>query len=382
MTRNFEATLEKTPAQALPAKMAAFAARQIAPRTELCGSDDFPLDLWLEMGRNGLLAPSVEARFGGVDGDNTTLLHTGYELVRAGRCLGFAMSWLGHALVAGELIAKFAGDGQKAAYLPVMTAGDLRVAVAISEPNAGAHPKHLTSRAVRNGSTFVLTGEKAFVTNGPIADLFLIFAITADDGGRKKFSAFLVPKGTPGLMLLPTKRLDFLRPSLHCGLKLDDCRVPESALFGPEGQAFETISMPFRDREDALLMGPLLGGLEILARALAQGPAVDEDDEALGEELGELAASLAGLHAIAGRAAARLDGGRMGDTDFPGLSISFRHIMRRFLERADELRPRCGAANDPVLDVLSRDLAKTGDIARYANRIKQRKLSRTLLPFP
>ncbi|MHA1113505.1 MAG: acyl-CoA dehydrogenase family protein [Alphaproteobacteria bacterium] len=368
-----DTAIERAPTSDLAARMGAFAAAHIAPRETLSFTDDFPFDLWEAMGADGLLTPNLPAAFGGEDASHTELLRAGYELVRRGHCLGIAVCWQAHALKARVLFHDCANDAQRRNWLPKLASGALRTAMAISEPGAGAHPKKLATEAVRDGENYVITGEKAYLTNGPIADLFTIFAITGRDGDRKRFSAFLVPRETQGVTLLESGALDYLKPSLHCGLRLDGCRVPATAMIGPEGGAFEALSRPFRELEDTLMMGPLLGGLELLLAGVAAraGPMGDDDRETVGG----LVALGTAMHATARRAAEKLDAGRMEEAGFPAYALAFRDLARQFLDTVAALRERLEIGADRVLDTLARDLIKSVDIARYAQRLKQQKLS-------
>jgi len=368
-----DTAIDRTPGGDLAGRMSAFALDRIAPRATLSHADDFPFDLWTAMGAAGLLAPNLPAAHGGEGATYTDLLRAGYELVRRGRCLGLAVCWQAHVLKARILFHDCATDDQRARWLPGFVSGESRAALAISEPGVGAHPKKLATEAVRDGESYVINGEKAYLTNGPIADLYTVFAITGRDGDRKRFSAFLVPRDTPGVTLLESGALDYLKPSLHCGLRLEDCRVPATAMIGPEGGAFETLSRPFRELEDTLMMGPLLGGLELLLAGVAAR--VRPMDEPARETVGGLVALGAALRATAERAAAELDAGRMAEAAFPAYALVFRNLARQFLETVAALRAETGLEGDRFLDTLARDLIKSIDIARYAQRLKQQKLS-------
>ena len=104
-------------------------------------------------------------------------------LVRGGGNLGFASAWLGHCLTARFFLQRFASPAQQARWLPLIARGEATLAIAISEPGAGAHPKHLTSTARREGDAWRLAGEKAYVTNGPIAAAFVVLAVSDVEAG-------------------------------------------------------------------------------------------------------------------------------------------------------------------------------------------------------
>ena len=142
----------------------------------------------------------------------------------------------GASVVCASAYIRVWTDGQKERYLP-RRAGSTPC-FAVSEPGAGAHPKHLKTEAVRDGDHYIVNGKKAYLTNGPISDLILLMAITGVEEGRKQYSIFLVPRETPGIEETEGVKIDFLKPSCHCGMRFTDVRVPADALLGPEGDAF------------------------------------------------------------------------------------------------------------------------------------------------
>jgi acyl-CoA dehydrogenase len=179
--------------------------------------------------------------------------------------------------------------------------------VAISEPRVGAHPKLLSTRAEADADGYRIFGEKAWVTNGPLADVFIVLAITSVEAGRKRYSALLVPRDTPGLAIDEAPQYRALAPSRHCGLTLDGCRVPRSALLGEAGAAYETMALPFRDVEDAVGTFGLLGAFRFL---LTRFGACAGDNGAL-LSLGGLAALAAVFATAAEAVVAALDAGEL-----------------------------------------------------------------------
>ena len=140
--------------------MAGFAARHVAGRG-FAASDDFPHDAWRALAGTGLFRVGLPARFGGDGGGYADIARAEHDLITHGGCVGFAMSWTGHQVVGRYFVDGFGSEAQKAALLPRLACGALTMAVAISEPGAGAHPKHLRTTARRDGDSFVIDGEKA-----------------------------------------------------------------------------------------------------------------------------------------------------------------------------------------------------------------------------
>jgi acyl-CoA dehydrogenase len=357
--------------------MADFAARFVAPRQdELLRPGEFPRDLWAAMGDAGLLGIATPESVGGAGGGYVDLCRAGEALVRSGGNLGIASSWLGHCLTGRFFLQGFATAAQRARWLPLLACGSATLAVAISEPGAGAHPKHLKSTAIRLARGWRLDGEKAYVTNGPIAAVFLVLAVSAIEDGRKRFSAFLVPRETLGLSLVSGPEVDFLRPSPHCGLALDGCVVPAEASIGPEGGAFEAMSIPFRAVEDAAAGGKMVGAVRHLIdrAAVTAAPRQTDARDTMAAELGALAGLAAVLDDVAIAMATALDGA----ADDARL-IGFRQLVQIATERLQALPQRTGVAWSAAAAALLRDIGKSLDIAKGPRLAKQTRLGLAFL---
>jgi len=232
--------------RSLKRMVALFSDQQLACRENLHTMDGFPLDIWKKMGKANLLGVGIPTEYGGLGENYLAMTVTGETLVARGHNLGIAISWLTHHAVACFLVLGFGNRNQKERILSKMALGKQTASFAVSEPGTGAHPKHLKTMAHFKGDRCVLNGEKAYLTNGPIADFFVVIAVNEDHGGRKRFTAFLVPKDVPGLTVTEPWNLDYLRPSPHCGIKLRNCSVPASTVLGKAGSAYEDMVKPFR----------------------------------------------------------------------------------------------------------------------------------------
>lgn len=314
-----------------------------------------PLDTWIAacpdpatdplpgMQAVGLLEPAP---------DYATIARTKAALVERTGLLGVASVWGGPQLVFHHFLS-FGTDAQRAEW-----AGKA-LAVAISEPKVGAHPKLLTTRADPVPGGFRITGRKAWVTNGPSADAIIVLAITAEDHGRKRYSAFIVPRDTNGLTVSPMPDFHALRPSQHCLLTLDSCQVPASALLGEPGAAYECMALPFRDIEDTVGTFATLGALRHAIGTFA-GAAPQQT-----EELGAIVALTAVFAAGAATVVADLDAGRLrtGDATLVGLRLLALDIVARLRTIAG---PRTG-------EILA-DLDATLSIAAGPRRARQARL--------
>ncbi len=362
--------------------VAEFARAQIAGRHELYEeAAEFPYELWQAMGEAGILGLGIPREYGGGGADYRTLILAGEALVRGGRNLGLAVAWLSHTLISRLIIHGQGDKAQRQQFLPALAAGHLTPSVAISEPDAGAHPKRLKSRAERGDTHWRLNGEKAWLTNGPIAGLYVVLAISDVVGGRKQFSAFLVPRDTPGLTQTRAGAVDFLRPARHGGLRLDGCAIPNANLLGPEGEAFETISKPLREVEDAVALGTALGGraaqLELLVRSLDSTQSLSPEQL---ETLGGLYAMQEAIRTIAFAVAQRLDGNK--ESDPTALILAARRLSRDFQTDfsvfLDTLNLPETADNSELIR-LTGDMAKSGGLASNVDRAKQGKLAKSMI---
>ena len=287
--------------------------------------------------------------------------------------LGAGGAWAGRQMVARFFIVGFGDAEQRATWLPRLASGECTTSVAISEPSVGAHPKHLTTRAEPDADGFRITGEKAWVTNGPIAAVFVVLAVMSIEHGRKRYGAFLVPRETPGLTIKEMPEYGALQPSRHCGLVLNDCRVPRSALLGPAGSAYEAMALPFRDVEDAVGTFGLLGAFRFLLTQF--GESSDTSDRAT-LSLGQLAALAAVFAETAEAVVAALDAGELARK--AAALVGLRVLAADMLQRARAHRETYGPAEDATIDRIFADMDTSLSVARGPRTARQARLGRQL----
>jgi len=279
--------------------------------------------------------------------------------------LGLGAAFAGRQLIARFFIAGFAGDAQGGALLRRIAAGQAWAAVAISEPGAGAHPKHLQTTAERRGDDYAISGRKAWITNGPVADVFLVLAITDIEQGRKRYGLFVVPRDTPGLTMTPMPSLDVLAPASHCELAFDGCVVPASARIGQMRDAYPAMALPFRDVEDTVATAATAGFLDWLLRAAATRLERSEDNAL---KLGRLAGLVSLAEAASVAAVDELD---RRDPPVPARLIGVRAIAASLV---DEVRALLAPA--PADDPITRALAAFDVLANVAREPrKQRQIA-------
>ncbi|NTX01467.1 acyl-CoA dehydrogenase family protein [Myxococcus sp. CA040A] len=158
-------------------------------------------------------------------------------------------------------ILLFGTEAQKERYLPALARGEMLGGHAMTEPEAGSDVAALQTTATRKGEGYVLQGRKVFVTNGPVADILLVFATVDASRGRDGLTAFLVEKGQPGLHVERTVPKMGLRTASMGELRLDDCEVPASNRLGEEGGGLALFSQ-MMEYERGLILAPALGAME------------------------------------------------------------------------------------------------------------------------
>ncbi|MFD7557578.1 MULTISPECIES: acyl-CoA dehydrogenase family protein [unclassified Streptomyces] len=189
-----------------------------------------------KLGALGFLGLTVPEEYGGSGGDHLAYVLVTEELGRGDSSVrGIVSVSLG--LVA-KTIAAWGTEEQKNDWLPRLCSGDALGCFGLTEPGTGSDAGNLTTRAVRDGDSYVISGGKTFITNGTWADVVLLFARTNDEPGHRGVSAFLVPADAPGLARREIHGKLGLRGQATAELALDGVRVPASAMLGPEGKGF------------------------------------------------------------------------------------------------------------------------------------------------
>src|SRR5882757_9319553 len=254
--RMFNFDLGET-ADAIRETVQSFSTNEIAPRAdEIDRSNHFPRDLWPKLGALGLHGITVEEEFGGSGLGYLEHCIAVEEISRASAAVG--LSYGAHSNLCVNQIRRNGNEMQKRKYLPKLISGEHVGSLAMSEPGAGSDVVSMKTRAEYRKGKFVLNGSKMWITNGPDADVLVVYAKTDADAGPRGITAFIVEKGFRGFST--AQKLDKLgmRGSNTCELVFQDCEVPEENILSEAGRGVSVL-MSGLDYERALLAGGPLG---------------------------------------------------------------------------------------------------------------------------
>ncbi|MEM8548222.1 MAG: isovaleryl-CoA dehydrogenase [Pseudomonadota bacterium] len=241
----------------LRTSLAQFVAGEIAPRADAIDRDnDFPADLWRKFGDMGLLGITIGEEYGGTNMGYLAQVIAMEEISRASASVG--LSYGAHSNLCANQIYRNGNEAQKLKYLPPLCAGEHIGALAMSEAGSGSDVVSMRLTATRDGDHFVLNGTKMWITNGPDAHTFVIYAKTQPDAGPRGITAFIVEKNTAGFSQSPKLDKLGMRGSNTCELVFEDCRVPAANVLGTIDDGVRVL-MSGLDYERATLSGGPIG---------------------------------------------------------------------------------------------------------------------------
>ncbi len=214
-----------------------FAQNEVKPLAqEVDETERFPMETVQKLGKYGMMGVPIPREFGGQGCDTLTYVLLVEELSKVCGTTGVIVS--AHTSLCADPIYKFGTDEQKAKYLPDLVAGKKVGAFCLTEPGAGTDASGQQTKAVLDGDHYVLNGSKIFITNGGVAETFVVFAMTDKSLGTKGISAFIVEKSFPGFSVGTLEKKMGIRGSSTTEIIFQDCIVPKENMLGAEGKGF------------------------------------------------------------------------------------------------------------------------------------------------
>jgi isovaleryl-CoA dehydrogenase len=236
--------------------VSSFAAREIAPRAaEIDRSNEFPRELWPRLGKLGLLGITVEEEYGGSALGYLAHIVAMEEVSRASASVG--LSYGAHSNLCVNQLHRNGSAAQKQRYLPKLISGEHVGALAMSETGAGSDVVGMRLRADKRGDRYVLNGTKMWITNGPDADVLVVYAKTDPAAGARGITAFVIENQFKGFSTAQKLEKLGMRGSNTCELVFNDCEVPADNVLGSVGKGVEVLMSGLDYERAVLAAGPL-----------------------------------------------------------------------------------------------------------------------------
>lgn len=368
--------------QMLQDQIQQFAAREIAPRAaEIDQSNNFPADLWRKMGDLGLLGITVSEEFGGAGMGYLAHVIATEEISRASASVG--LSYGAHSNLCVNQIFRNGTHAQKTRYLPGLISGEHIGALAMSEHSAGSDVVSMKLNARRDGDNFVLNGSKMWITNGPDAHVYVIYAKTDTAAGPQGISAFLVERDSPGFKRSPKLDKLGMRGSNTCELVFEDCVVPAENILGRENGGVRVL-MSGLDYERVVLSG---GPLGIMQACMDEVLPYVHDRKQFGEAIGnfqfiqgklaDMYTSLNAARAYVYAVARSCDRGETTRKDSAGAILFSSDLATKLALEAIQILGGNGYINEYATGRLLRD-AKLYEIGAGTQEIRRMLIGREL----
>jgi len=244
-----------------------FSQKELAPLAEEADwKGEFCWPAWKKMGAFGLLGLIYPEEYGGSGADVVTACLAGEAVAQGGAEGGLCLAWGAHTYLCGDTILKHGSEEQKKKYLPKIASGEWVGAFGLTEPGAGSDAAAIRTTATRKGDIYLLNGTKMFITNGPIADVLVIIAVTDKEKKGAGISAFIVDKNLPGYSVGRELKKMGVKASTTGELIFEDCPVPAENILRKEGDGF-LIALGTVEWDRSTLMAPFLGALEYALEA-------------------------------------------------------------------------------------------------------------------
>lgn len=357
-----------------------FVTREVKPYQEKEGHEDFPWPLFRKLGELGLAAIPFPSEFGGGGLDYSSYVVALEELSRLESHLGSVLSVHGLPQL---ILNQFGSDAQKRRYLPPMARAEMLGAFALTEPHAGSDAASINTRAELRGNTYVLRGQKIWITHGGEADLYVVMAVTDKGKGSKGISSFLVEKGAAGLSFGKRERPMGL-PHFTREVFLEDCEIPQENLIGREGDGFK-VAMTALDSGRITVAATSVG---LAQAALDHALSYASERKAFGQRIAEfqgiqfmladMAAGVEAARCVMRKAAFLRDKGMPFNAVASMAKLLATDTAMKVTTDAVQIYGGYGTSEDYPVQALFRQ-AKIGQIVEGTNQIQRMIIAREML---
>ncbi len=236
-----------------------FATKELAPLAEEADlKSEWSWEAWRKLGEFGLLGLHFPEEYGGAGADVVTTCLAAEALGEGGIDAGLGLAYGAHSFLCSDTILRHGTPEQKQNYLPGLASGKLVGAMGLTEPDAGSDAAAIRTRAEKRDGMWVLNGSKMFITNGPIADVIVVFAVTNKDAGPMGITGFIVDKNTPGYSVGKVLHKMCVRASLTSELIFENATIPAENILGQEGYGF-VAALGALEWDRSALLAPAIG---------------------------------------------------------------------------------------------------------------------------
>lgn len=363
-----------------------FVRAEIAPLAEELDRESrfLPIEKWLLIGEMGYLSLPFPEEYGGSDLGALDTLICMESAAAAGMDGGTLLSWGAHMILAGIPIVKYGTGEQKSKYLPPMATGEMIGALALTEPNAGSDAGRLETTAVKKGDHYILNGTKMFITNGPICDLAVVFAVTDKSKGSRGISAFIVEKSLPGFSAGKKLHKMGVRSSPTSEIIFEDCPVPAENLLGAEGDGFKKVGQTVLDWE-RMVFGYFTGMMQYnlqlsldYARSRVQFGRPIVEFQAIQHKLAEMKMNIDAARLLAYRTAWMIDQGLSCSLEASVAKLFLGDSLVKNTSEAVQIYGGYGYMSEYPVERSYRD-AKITQIGGGTSEIQKSKIARLML---